>query len=108
MSSEANQKHPQETTHIWTRWRQALLGSSRKCQVCLTSDRLWAATFFVDHATSYIYTHLQQGQTLIESNEAKAAYEQMAAAFGIIVKKFHTDNGIFAEEGFKSDVSDNN
>ena len=32
----------------------------------------------------------------------------MAATFGIRVKKFHTDNGIFAEEGFKSDVSDNN
>ena len=27
---------------------------------------------------------------------------------GTRVKKFHTDNGIFAEEGFKSDVSDNN
>ena len=32
----------------------------------------------------------------------------MAESFGIRVKKFHTDNGIFAEEGFKSDVSDNN
>ena len=32
----------------------------------------------------------------------------MAATFGIRVKKFHTDNVIFAEEGFKSDVSDNN
>ena len=32
----------------------------------------------------------------------------MAATFGIRVKKIHTDNGIFAEEGFKSDVSDNN
>ena len=32
----------------------------------------------------------------------------MAATFGIIKKKFHPDNGIFAEEGFKSDVSNNN
>ena len=32
----------------------------------------------------------------------------MAENFGIRVKKFHTDNEIFAEEGFKSDVSDNN
>ena len=31
----------------------------------------------------------------------------MAATFGIRVNKFHTDNGIFAEEGFKRDVSDN-
>ena len=74
----------------------------------LTSDRFWEATVFVDHATTYMYTHLQRGQTLIESIEAKAAYERMAANFGIRVKKFHTDNGIFAEEGFKSDVSDNN
>ena len=29
----------------------------------------------------------------------------MAATFGIRVKKFHTDNVIFAEEGFKSDAS---
>ena len=32
----------------------------------------------------------------------------MEATFGIRVKKFHTDNGIFAEEGFRSDMSDNN
>ena len=32
----------------------------------------------------------------------------MATTFGIRVNKFHTENGIFAEEGFKSDVSDNN
>ena len=55
-----------------------------------------------------MYTHLQRGQTFIESIEAKADYERMAATFGIKVKKFHTDNGIFAEQGFKSDVSDNN
>ena len=55
-----------------------------------------------------MYTHLQRGQTLIKFIKAKAAYEQMAANFGIRVKKFHTGNGIFAEEGFKSDMSDNN
>ena len=41
----------------------------------LTSDRFWAATFFVDHATSYMYTHLQRGQTLIKSIESKTAFE---------------------------------
>ena len=55
-----------------------------------------------------MHSHLQQGQTLIEYIEYKSAYELMAATFGIRVKKFHTDNGIFAEESFKSDVSDNN
>ena len=65
-------------------------------------------TFFSDHATSYIYTNLQPGQTLIKSIEAKAAYERMVATFGIRVKRFHTDNGIFAEEGSKRNVSDNN
>ena len=74
----------------------------------LTSNRFWVATVFVDHAISYMYTHLQQDQTLIEYIKAKAAYERMAATFGIRVKKFHTDNGIFAEEGFKSDVSNIN
>ena len=74
----------------------------------LTSNRFWAATVFVDHATSYMYTHLQRSQTPIESIEAKVAYECMAATFGIRVKKFHTDNGIFEEEDFKRNVSDNN
>ena len=45
---------------------------------------------------------------LIKSIKVKAAYEQMASTFGIRVKKFHIDNGIFVEEGFKSDVSNNN
>ena len=31
----------------------------------LTSDRFWAATVFVDYAISYMYTHLQRGQTII-------------------------------------------
>ena len=74
----------------------------------LTSNCFWAGTVFVDHSTSHIYTHLKQGQTLIESFGAKSAYERIAATFGIRVKKFNTDDGIFAEEGFKSDVSDNN
>ena len=74
----------------------------------LTSDCFWGATVFVDHATTYMYTKLQRGQTLIKYIVAKAAYKRMAATFGIRVKKLHTENGIFAEEGFKSDVSDNN
>ena len=55
-----------------------------------------------------MYTHLQRGQILIESIEAKTAYERMAATFGIRVNKFHIDNGVFAGEVFKIDVSDNN
>ena len=47
-------------------------------------------------------------KTLIKTIESKAAYERMAATFGIRVKKFNTDNGFFAEEGFKRNVSDNN
>ena len=43
----------------------------------LTSDCFWAATVFVDHETSHLYTHLQRGQTLIKSIEAKAAYKRM-------------------------------
>ena len=74
----------------------------------LTSDRFRAAIFFVAYATSYMYTQLQRGQTLVESIEAKASYERMAETFDIRVKKFHIDNGIFAEEGFKRDVSENN
>ena len=74
----------------------------------LTSDRFWAAIVFFDHATSYMYTNLQGGQTLIKSIKAKAAYKRMTENLGTRVKKFHTDNVIFAEEGFKSDVSDNN
>ena len=70
----------------------------------LTSDSFWTTAVFVNHATSYMYTHLQRVQTLIKSNEAKEAYEYMVANFGIREKKIHTDNGIFAEEGFKSDV----
>ena len=36
----------------------------------LTSDRFWEETVFVDHVTSYIYTHLQRRQPLIESIKA--------------------------------------
>ena len=54
-----------------------------------------------------MYTHLQGGQNLIESIKSKAAYEQIAATFGIRVKNFYTDNRIFAEKRLKSDGSNN-
>ena len=74
----------------------------------LNTNLFLATPVFVNHATLYMYTRLKQGQTLIESTDSKAVYEKMAANFAIRVIKFHTDNGIFAEESFKSDVLDNN
>ena len=74
----------------------------------LSSDRFLVAALFFGHATSCMYTHLQRFKNIIKSIKAKVAYEEMAAIFGIRVKIFQTDSGIYAEEGFKCDVSNNN
>ena len=70
----------------------------------LTSKRYWASTVFVDHATNYGYVYLQEDQTLESTLAAKAAYERHAASFGVNIRKYHADNGRFADQSFQDEI----
>jgi hypothetical protein len=68
-----------------------------------TQKRYTAATVFVDHKSDYTYVHLQQSTSSKETLEAKHAFERKAASFGINIKRYHSDNGRFADNAWMID-----
>ena len=73
-----------------------------------TRDRINSACVFVDHASSYSYSHMQTSIDNDQTIAAKKAYECLADTCGVAVKSYHADNGIFAEQAFRDEVSDSN
>ena len=71
----------------------------------LTSYRIWGVTIFVDHVTDYTYAHLMRELMLEETLLAKKAFEKLVAQHGKSVKRYHTDNGRYADKGFLEDTN---
>ena len=61
----------------------------------LTTKRYVYATVFVDQYSRIGYVHLQKTQEVVETIEAKEAFERFAATHGVKVENYHADNGIF-------------
>ena len=74
----------------------------------LTSSRIHCATLFVDHASSFVYSFLQRSTSQVDTLDAKAAFEKFASSCDVVIQKYHTDNGRYAEAAFRADCSDNN
>lgn len=53
------------------------------------------ATQFVDQAEKYTYIHLQKFSDAEETIKGKLIFKKEACNKGILVKAYHTDNGIF-------------
>jgi Reverse transcriptase (RNA-dependent DNA polymerase) len=70
----------------------------------ITKQRYTAATVFVDHFSNLSFTYFQKGLTIVETLEAKAAFERYASAHGVTVKHYQTDNGIFETDSFRRSV----
>ena len=66
----------------------------------LTRKRYTVTTVFVDHCSTYSYTHFQQSTSVLETLEAKKAFERHAKSRGVTIRHYHADNGVFAERGF--------
>ena len=74
----------------------------------LTKQRYKYATVFVDQATRYGYVHLQRTATADETIEAKKAFEAKLASFGVTVKGYHADNGVFKANKWRDACAKNN
>ena len=70
----------------------------------LTRKRFKVTTVFIDHASTFSFTHCQQSTTVDETLEAKRAFERFAKSRGVTIKHCHADNGAFADKGFIDDV----
>ncbi len=73
----------------------------------LTSQRIWGVTLFVDHVSDYTYGHLMRSLDLSETLLAKRAFEKLAARAGHSVRRYHTDNGRYADTGFLASINAN-
>ncbi len=69
----------------------------------LTRARIWGCTVFVDHATDYTCVILMHDFTAESTLAAKHEFEQKCKVRGIRVKRYHADNGRFAEPAFVKD-----
>ena len=68
-------------------------------------DRLQGATVFVDNDSEYVYSHFQTSLDLDQTIESKHVFEGVADTYGVKIRSYLADNGIFAKEGFKKAVS---
>ena len=73
-----------------------------------TRSRIHCGTVFFDQVSSLSFTHLQYSTGDIDTIAAKRSYELFTGIFGVIVKAYHADNGIFAENFFRDEVSESN
>jgi len=68
----------------------------------LTKTRYTTATVFVDHATDFGYLHLQRSSGAADTVKAKEAFERFASEHGVRVQHYHTVNGVFSLNEWRS------
>lgn len=58
------------------------------------------ATVFVDHFSDLSYVHLHEKKDTDSILKAKLAFEQYLGSFGVLIRHYRSNNGIFADNGF--------
>ncbi len=58
----------------------------------LTCFRIWGATLFVDYYSNSVYIHPMKNTFQEPTLAANASYENISAAHGVKVKRYHADN----------------
>ena len=66
-------------------------------------DGITCGTLFVDHGSGKIFNYCQFSTDAVETIQSKHKLEDEAKREGFSVKKYHSDNGVFASEAFKKD-----
>ena len=62
-------------------------------------------TLFVDHASGKVFNFPQFSTNAMETIDSKRKLERYAAEESILVKAYHSDNGIFASDAFKTECT---
>ena len=62
-------------------------------------------TVYVDAASKFIYGYLQHTSSVDETLMSKRSFEGVCSTFGVSVSAYHADNGAFASDAFKLDVT---
>ena len=72
-----------------------------------TRSRIHCHTVFMNYVSTNSFTHLQCS-TDIETIAANRSYELYAGIFGVTIRSYHTNNGIFTEKAFRDDINESN
>ena len=72
----------------------------------LTNARYLHVCVFVDHYSDLSYVHLLKTQSGEEVLEAKEAFEAYSSSFGIDIRHYHADNGIFNGKAWRQSCSE--
>ena len=67
-----------------------------------STNRYCGGTLFFDHASTKIFVRHQVSLKGPETVDAKRSVEREALFEGVLVKKYHSDNGIFASRDFEA------
>ena len=75
-----------------------------QCSFKLTSAHIWATQVMVDPFIDLTYVHLMRSTSQEGKLAGKSAFEIWADTFGVKVKIYHADNGIFSKQSFRSEI----
>jgi hypothetical protein len=67
-------------------------------------DKIAGGTIFKDHASNFLSVHVQVSLRAGETIHSKKAFERTARTFGVQIKKYHADNGVYVSEAFRNDI----
>jgi hypothetical protein len=73
-----------------------------------TTTRYIGATVFVDHFTDFTYIHLMSKMDAESTVIAKQAFERTCSKYGVTVRHYHADNGLFDTHKFKLSIQQAN
>ena len=59
------------------------------------SDMFSGGCVFINHASGYVSIDHQVAINATETFKAKLTFEREAQSYGVVIKGYHTDNGIF-------------
>ena len=59
---------------------------------------------FIDHASGYVSINHQVAIIATKNVKTKLTFEREAQSLGVVIKGYHTDNGIFNASEFMEDL----
>ena len=68
------------------------------------SDMFSGGCVFIDHASGYVSIKHQVAINATETVKEKITFEREAQSQGVVIKGYHTDNGIFNSSEFMEEL----
>ena len=68
------------------------------------SDMFSGGCVFIDHASGYVIIKHQVAINATENVKAKLTFKKQAQIQGVVIKGYHTDNGIFNSSEFMEEL----